>query len=1775
MKLEEEGEEDEGEKGPKVEAKVREEKVLIVDRLNSNKDCLSALKELTLDSDGVKTEEFFAEGGQVNHILKLMELRGDKVRSGDVVAVFDASLALVGRVVRSEDPTAAFGGRGLMFAQQLAKRILEDYGKEITLLLSSQNTDIQATTVLRLLTSLVTLGVPVAKLLLVKLDWDNPNWENLPKRVSEEVSPDVRTAYIHFLLSFLIQPTPLILKEYFERKTRLSSIFPGLVTDKVEMVQLVLETARTKILETGAVSKTYKMRAFGAANLKHFINLFNWKGPKVEGEAEDEDKKREDRVEVSNSLAEFLKTLLTSSKHGVIFQDPEFGTEKSLNPLLTELLSSHINKPWENTDIARLVSEILASSPAEITNFLQKLRPDWKPRMSGVWQQLMDLLHLTFSNLDINSMAESFKKTNKVGIHILQNILVPRNLLDEVLLPALASDHPPVSRHALDLLDLVLRNAEQFVKLTARQPIEKEFRFLLKERLPNAEVLTGLWSRELRTPELGHIPKVLSLISFNIRYGSGSGGMVDILQILKDLETLEKSNYQQTTLINADGPARADPRLQTLQIITDLLSTDLHLTTFLTRYVTEEMLKMLVECAAGGSGSKEGKEARAILATIARQANICLEGGEDLDLLLDLALLATNNAKQTDSDKTASAGETVIASVAKVLYTAVNGTDEFQAEANAMQINISQDEAQSLLDSWASPDFTEDPQETEKWSCTGGVSLSPIMLALLEADTAASPGVKEYVQRVLECLVLASKKSEAPLMILLQTKVHIFSGKFIKKMTKHKDLVGWLSEEVARTSPALAKVYMTKLLTGLKKNPTAPAIASLDSFISSVDDQLAGRLVASLLLAEEKLLQEFNPFVTTDTSNLVLNLLRLRDKYGAEAGGSTAAGQLVDQTNQLIKAGNQLTDSEAYSHDCIMQTFRYSPLSCSQLCGLLHSTVQLPATSFTDKSGVLNPAGSVLTALLTSLSSVPTSSTELDWEISVLEKLSNILEFLLGQDGLILKDGPLTSSVLTFLTTHPAVIERLCVNLFYVAVKFLDVAGHRELIALLVKSSARMFQGFMDWFTKLKPSSEDTPSIMLLLTTLSDQGMAGDLCQEKKVGKVLVKFILSTAKLNLSELAESKKSPGFKATVSLLNSVKSSISSQKTLALFQDFYNVEKETVKTLKGETTLSLEDRRTLLKFNSGLMSLLKSSGTMVKKDELTLVLVPAMLLLADILKESKDGSVEVRDICKIGRETAEAQSHSAINTYLVKHKMEWSAFIKGVLKFGLKKAEIGETALPFLAALCRARYFKQQEGDEGDADDNNEMKLIVDMLSSHSGYIPILVGESSELKTSVLNLLYSLTPASCTETQLAPLLSGYTATLHPANRGILKLLCMLEHHGVNVCQQPPLLFGKMAAKLFSSQANSKPSKVSDCLSVFNPDLMNRTISAFPLHLSLDPTTDVEISAEQEALYDPRFMLPYISSLTGPDVYIDRHMKLVESGAISLAVMALSSTQQDMRSIGYHILHRFNERMVESKIVSEKQVWIHLIASIKNGLAAATQNKTCLKLPSVMTLFLARSILILSNPSHHMYTPISNFLLAKPVLNLYSVPEFLRLFHSKEINAKQHQLWILQLLRDGLRTRLDHKMFVQQYVYKLIFSNLHTCLADRSTEDLILEIVERGSRIQGAAFDLVSSQGMLQFLLAISSTITEKKSLVCILRILGNFADELLAAQVKKEDKAKENQEEVMAGSSVLKNVLNAILTRLTVKLKERSDDPDFSSALKSTKTAVSNLLSADQQA
>jgi hypothetical protein len=51
----------------------------------------------------------------------------------------------------------------------------------------------------------------------------------------------------------------------------------------------------------------------------------------------EEEERQEDLQEVRASLRELLLVLLASPKHGVLFSDPEYGCDKSSNPLVTEV----------------------------------------------------------------------------------------------------------------------------------------------------------------------------------------------------------------------------------------------------------------------------------------------------------------------------------------------------------------------------------------------------------------------------------------------------------------------------------------------------------------------------------------------------------------------------------------------------------------------------------------------------------------------------------------------------------------------------------------------------------------------------------------------------------------------------------------------------------------------------------------------------------------------------------------------------------------------------------------------------------------------------------------------------------------------------------------------------------------------------------------------------------------------------------------------------------------------------------------------------------------------------------------------------------------------------------------------------------------------------------------------------------------------------------------------------------------------------------------------
>ena len=72
----------------------------------------------------------------------------------------------------------------------------------------------------------------------------------------------------------------------------------------------------------------------------------------------------------------------------------------------------------------------------------------------------------------------------------------------------------------------------------------------------------------------------------------------------------------------------------------------------------------------------------------------------------------------------------------------------------------------------------------------------------------------------------------------------------------------------------------------------------------------------------------------------------------------------------------------------------------------------------------------------------------------------------------------------------------------------------------------------------------------------------------------------------------------------------------------------------------------------------------------------------------------------------------------------------------------------------------------------------------------------------------------------------------------------------------------------------------------------------------------------------YDPKFFLPLVCSVCAHGSFVDRHLKLVESGLLSLVFASLSSLDKGMRQVGYLALARVYEQLERAKLTMEKQV-------------------------------------------------------------------------------------------------------------------------------------------------------------------------------------------------------------------------------------------------------------
>lgn len=484
-------------------------------------------------------------------------------------------------------------------------------------------------------------------------------------------------------------------------------------------------------------------------------------------------------------------------------------------------------------------------------------------------------------------------------------------------------------------------------------------------------------------------------------------------------------------------------------------------------------------------------------------------------------------------------------------------------------------------------------------------------------------------------------------------------------------------------------------------------------------------------------------------------------------------------------------------------------------------------------------------------------------------------------------------------------------------------------------------------------------------------------------------------------------------------------------------------------------------------------------------------------------------------------------------------WLQLGKSCLKHGLKlkadkKVQDTEAAvlLKLFAYLCDEIYKNDSEAEDA--------KTFFEMTTSHPNFFDIITAQQqkSTLKTNLAYLMYVLVrknSETMESSHIPILLGGYQARMSHCDQYLLALLQLYEKNGCSTYKYRPFLFGESALSHYSltSSANIKPNLLQEppmmqVMALIDADISENTLVNFPAWRQLNvidqvPSVEFEcfgIAGEEHSnsvsvsrsnieklaesgetkfnanvlsesarrdetfdnVYDPAFLIPIMQMAFAPESFT-KPLRPAQNGLLAVTFACLSSCDKEMRLAAAAALQRYRNHMESARFVDNK-LWLHLFDGIKNGiqnltLEAQKRKKNRIpRIPYIAGIFFSRTINVLMNPLSELYRPLSTFLLIKNSFDFVTVPEFNVLFHSPDVNHSIHRNFILDVLRDGLKTNLDFNVLIANHIFKALFGYYGSPATTRERNIQILTVVNAAVKIPKSAKLMIDVVGLLPWL-------------------------------------------------------------------------------------------------
>ena len=1413
---------------------------------------------------------------------------------------------------------------------------------------------------------MITCSGQTAKEVLLKLDFDHKNWESVAKRQSSEI----RKSFIQFLLSFFIINHPGVAKEFIEKRSMISSILPGLVKDDPELVQLVLTGFKEKILENSLLSKTAKMKLFSVFNLKHILALFEWKGPGT-----NENEPTEDFIEakqtVIDATLEFLITAVTSTKAGLVFHDPYYGTSGSnQNPLLFNLISGLV-EPWTRPNLAKVVIAGLGTCPDLIRPYFSKqLQSLWTPRHSEAWFMVIDFVYAIMETLDVSNIIRDLKDKGKTLSLVTGNFCCNDKIFKEVIQECLKVDDHVVKLKGLELqalllnkMDMVLKN-ETVSAFSKRQVLVK-----LQDKLPNLDKVEEVWSNEvgeavidiesdkaMDVDEDKNAPNYLlaltQIMSFYWTYypEKYSSSDMDIEYMLERTQSKKNQNW-----------------LVQLYLLRHMISSNIEIST------QGQHLKTLITIACKDFNEESGNLALDALFSLLAKFDLC---HKKLDFQVWLAFV--------NLDKIEKVGGLLTEAIINLLEKKENVSEELRQEIGKMgHLSCSQTpvDVESLMVKLLNAETEMPLESSEKSRQTNEFQLSPLLFELLRST--ALMHHKNYFEKC----VLSS--------VIVQNDPEIFM-----KFLKNQDL---------RSFPSLKNLKLSEISTpecsdtdfGLKLKKMH-LLAKIKTYENEKVEELFEILEIkdySWILSDDKIKELFNPLKKIPVTELLLKVLK-------KVKQDETLEFYSKRTLELLK---KELDNPNGDYEIFQNIVQELPLDISALREILGMVCNSPL-----KKNEL----SILQILLAKISQTDQWCMA-QFESSVLRSLADILEKLLINPD------------------HKGLCQRILPNfvqLVQINLEFCQMMSKTHL-TLAFNLGCQKFVEILVFSQNDKNHASNFKKLMM-------KNMNGVQNFHKIVSKLLQDTQCKSTFINslMKQMNE-------------LEVINEDI--EDLLEILVEKYDQDLSDLQDINPCKALLLYHRKN------------QNGDNITEK-----IIIPIMKSVMKLIKDQTSDDI-LRKKTDLLIETVQTESYNGPFKN-AEFESVWPNFVKSCLKYGMRS---GYSSIPIEA--LKVLYEVHYDMDETVA------KEAYSLICGHSQFVPIMFSNDSK-KTHLLSLITALInadPSICSSVQVPIYLGAYNGTKSQSDDYLFNILYLHEIKGsVSLQTFKPLVWGQAAIAKFSvlNKSNktqlSKSLKVSEVLALIQPDKMIKSALNMSQH-------DFD-SKKSDELYDPRFFLPLFCQLCAPDSFVDKHLKLVESGALAMAFAGLSDKSQEIQEMSLITLNRIYQQMSKARksLSAEKQVWLHLVDIVRNGLVTVMKEGSNFppRIPHLTTAFIVKATKILSNPLDTMFKSVSSFILAKPMMELFEVPEFLRMFHSNDVsNHNLEQEWILSVINDGIKDELDYKILQQNYILKMILTFSESSLGLQS-RSLILDIIDKISVLPSSANEMIRHHGLISWLMS-----------------------------------------------------------------------------------------------